>query len=234
MKKHGKLRRIRRFAFRLTAYLIFVAVCLLLICNFQIHPYAAAVVRAKAQNEISAKINNAIDAAVRELGCTYSDMIEVHYGDGGRVAALSVDTVKVNLLRSDILRKALETLDYSEKHSIVIPIGTVIGGEITSGKGPEIPITVLIADALQCSVVTDFYDMGINQTLHTVSLKLKVSCKALLPSGSTTFEVSAECPIGETVLLGEIPQAYTEIHRLTDDITETEIDDIYDFGASVN
>ncbi len=228
-----RLRKVRRFIFRTIVYLIFVSVCAFLICNFQIHPFASALVRAKAQNEITDEINSAIEDAVREINCTYADMITVHYADGGRAAALSVDTVTVNLLRAAILRKALATLEYSEKHDITIPLGTMLG-ELSSGKGPNIPITVIIADALQCSVVTDFYEAGINQTLHTVSLRLKVSCKALLPVGSCTFDVTAECPIGQTILIGEVPEAYTKIHRLTDDITETEIDDIYDFGASAN
>ncbi len=228
-----KLQKVRRFIVRLALYLLFVAVCALLICNFQIHPYASAIVKAKAQNEITSDINSAIDEAVRDLNCTYSDMIKVHYSDGGRAAALSVDTVRVNLLRANILKKTLSTLEYIERHDISLPLGTMLG-ELSSGKGPDIPITVIITDALQCSVVTDFYEAGINQTIHTVSLRLKVSCKALLPSGSCTFEVTAECPIGQTVLIGEVPEAYTKIHRLTDDITETEIDDIYDFGASAN
>lgn len=231
----GKIKRSKtiRSIVKLTVYLAFVSFCALLICNLQIHPYASALVRAKAQNEITAEINHAIDNAVRELNCSYSDMITVHYSEGGRAAALSVDTVKVNLLRAEILRSALETLEYSEKHSITLPLGTMIS-ELSSGKGPQIPITVIITDALQCAVVTDFYEAGINQTLHTISLQLSVSCKALLPSGSCVFEVTAECPIGQTVLIGDVPEAYTKIHRLTDDITETEIDDIYDFGATAN
>ena len=226
-------RRARKLIFKLFAYLLFVSLCLILICNLQIRPYAAALVRAKAQNEITADINSAIDTAVRELNCTYTDMISVHYGTDGRVAALSVDTVRVNLLRASILKKALETLEYSERHDITIPLGTLLG-ELSSGKGPNIPITVIIADALECAVITDFYEAGINQTLHTVSLRLKVSCMALMPYATCTFNVTAECPIGQTVLIGAVPEAYTKINRLTDDITETEIDDIYDFGATAN
>ena len=170
-------KKARRSFIRFIVYILFVTVCFLLICNFQIHPYASALVRAKAQNEITAEINSAIDDAVRELNCTYADMITVHHTQDGRAAALSVDTVRVNLLRASILKKTLATLEYSERHDITLPLGTMLG-ELSSGKGPEIPITVIIADALQCSVVTDFREAGINQTLHTVSLRLKVSCKA--------------------------------------------------------
>ena len=136
-------------------------------------------------------------------------------------------------MRASILKEALKTLEYKKTHNVTIPIGSLIG-ELSSGKGPSIPITIILTDALQCSVVTDFYEAGINQTLHTISLKLKVSCKALIPTGSCTFDVTAECPIGQTVLIGDVPEAFTKINRLTDDITETEIDDIYDFGASAN
>lgn len=227
------MRRAHKFITKLIIYLLFVSISFIFICNLQIHPYATALVRAKAQNEITAEINGAIDTAVRNLSCTYTDMISVHYGEDGRVSALSVDTVQVNLLRASILKEALKTLEYKKTHNVTIPIGSLIG-ELSSGKGPSIPITIILTDALQCSVVTNFYEAGINQTLHTISLKLKVSCKALIPTGSCTFDVTAECPIGQTVLIGDVPEAFTKIHRLTDDITETEIDDIYDFGASAN
>lgn len=227
------MRRARKFIIKFLIYLLFVSISLIFICNLQIHPYATALVRAKAQNEITAEINDAIDTAVRQLNCTYADMISVYYSEDGRVSALSVDTVQVNLLRASILKEALKTLEYKKTHNVTIPIGSLIG-ELSSGKGPSIPITIILTDALQCSVVTDFYEAGINQTLHTISLKLKVSCKALIPTGSCTFDVTAECPIGQTVLIGDVPEAFTKINRLTDDITETEIDDIYDFGASAN
>ena len=228
------LRRIKRFFTKLTVYLLFITICFILIINFQIHPYTSALVRAKAQNEINGIINEAKDKAVRSLNCSYSDIITVHYGLEGTVAALSVDTMRVNALRADILRLTLNDLEYFQKHRIPIPLGTILGGEIASAKGPDVFVSVIVTDALECSVVTNFREEGINQTLHTINLRLKVGCIALLPSGKCKFDVTAECPIGQTVLIGDVPEAYTKIHRLTDDISETEIDDIYDFGASPN
>jgi len=37
-----------------------------------------------------------------------------------------------------------------------------------------------------------------------------------------------------TVIVGDVPDAFTQIVRLTDDITESDIDDIFDFGAELN
>lgn len=234
MKHRYKHSKFRRFIFKLTVYLLFVCTSLFLVLNFQIHPYVSELVKAKAENTVSSLINEEILRAVRALDCSYSDIILLHQNESGEINGFSVDTVKVNVLRADILTSTLKELEKIERHTVSLPLGTFLGGDITAGMGPDIYITVVVTDALKCSVLTSFYEAGINQTLHSISLKLTVKCVALLPSGKCRFTVDAECPIGETVLVGKVPDAYTKINRLTDDITETEIDDIYDFGATPN
>ena len=54
----------------------------------------------------------------------------------------------------------------------------------------------------------------------------------LIPAAPQKITVTAEYRIAETVIVGKVPDAYTKINRFADDIAESEIDDIYDFGAS--
>jgi sporulation protein YunB len=234
MKHRYKQGKLKKFFIKLAVYLTFVCTSIFLVLNFQIHPYVSELVKAKAENTVASLINEEIMRAVRALECSYSDIILLHHNDGGEIDGFSVDTIKVNVLRADILTSALRELEKIERHTVSLPLGTFLGGDLTAGMGPDIFVTVLVTDALKCSVLTSFYEAGINQTLHSISLKLTVKCVALLPSGKCRFTVDAECPIGETVLVGKVPDAYTKISRLTDDITESEIDDIYDFGATPN
>jgi hypothetical protein len=39
--------------------------------------------------------------------------------------------------------------------------------------------------------------------------------------------------VAETLIVGEVPDALTQINRLTEEISEEEIDDVNDFGAKL-
>ena len=227
-----KIKRICRSIIKLTVYLIFVSISIIVIYNFQIFPHASHMIRNETENKINYTVSSAIGNAARELNITYSDFVTITTDNNGRPVTLSVNSINANNLRTYLLCEAMKELKPLEKHTVNIPLGTVIGGELTSGKGPNVDVTLLVTDALQCDIETEFYEVGINQTLHSIKLTLTVKCSVLLPTRSFSFNVVTDCLLGETVLMGEVPEAYTRISRLTDSISEEEIDDIFDFGAS--
>ena len=87
------------------------------------------------------------------------------------------------------------------------------------------------ARAVYADYENTFSAAGINQTRHTVSVKITVSSGVYLPGYSAETTIETHIIIAETVIVGDVPDAFTKIDRLTDDVTEDEIDDIYDFGA---
>lgn len=224
-------RRFRFFCVKLLLYLLFVGTAIFAIFNFQLYPHARTLVQATASNRIaSAVAMQMADAAAKE-DTAYSDYIRLTYDDTGRVSSMSVDTVRLNAVRASILRKTIGEIGDNFSVEVSIPAGTLFGGLTESGRGVQIPVKILISDAVNCDILSNFREEGINQTLHSVSLQLTVRCQALLPFGSFSFTVPASCAIGETVIVGAVPEAYTKINRLADSISEQEIDDIYDFGA---
>ena len=64
--------------------------------------------------------------------------------------------------------------------------------------------------------------------------RVEAEVYALIPAATQKFTVKADYCIAETVIIGKVPDAYTKINRFADDIAESEIDDIYDFGAETD
>ena len=114
---------------------------------------------------------------------------------------------------------------------VSVPIGSVSGIELLSGRGPTLDVNLVLAHGLSAYIGSEFYEAGINQTLHRVTVNIDVEIKLLTPTHTSIVSVQSSYHIAETVIVGEVPDAYTKIDRLTDDVTEEEIDDIYDFGA---
>jgi hypothetical protein len=99
------------------------------------------------------------------------------------------------------------------------------------GRGPKLRFNILSNEKFKSSVKTNFVEKGINQTLFELYIVFEVEITVSLPFKSTKIPVASEFLIAETVIVGTVPEAYTDIHRGFDDITESELDDINDFGA---
>ena len=118
-----------------------------------------------------------------------------------------------------------------ERMTVRIPLGSLSGSALLSGKGPDVRVKLAVSQKITCAVRGDFTESGINQTLHRVFLRVTVEVCALLPGAVQTFSVPTDICVAETVIIGKVPEAYTRIDRFASDVTETEIDDISDYGA---
>lgn len=231
-KKHHSGKCGKRFTpLRLAAYFVFVACAVFVIFNFQIFPYAAASSTADAQNEISAVVSAAVNEVLAEYECNYSDLVSITKDDTGRIAAVSANTVLINRIYADITAKTIEKLTVSGGIYVGIPLGNLLGGELAAGRGPLVNIRLSVARGYESSLESSLTEAGINQVLHRIYIKIKVRVTVMIPTEHVSVPVTVICPLTETLISGDVPDAYTKIIR---GIDETTIDDIYDFGAAMN
>ena len=64
---------------------------------------------------------------------------------------------------------------------------------------------------MKSSFESEFRSAGINQTLHRIKLCLTATVRVILPGHSQSLIVSAEAPIAENIIVGDVPQAYTNV-----------------------
>ena len=68
---------------------------------------------------------------------------------------------------------------------------------------------------------SDFEGAGINQTRHRIICDVKVGVSAVIPGCSSYTEVVNSFTVSETVLLGRVPESFTNVDtndELYDDI----------------
>ncbi|MBQ8837005.1 MAG: sporulation protein YunB [Clostridia bacterium] len=212
--------------------LIFVCLSLTLIYNFQIIPALIPFVKAQTTTAVTLEMQKIIGSCVAEG--QYGDFITVNYGSDGDVVSLETNAGGIALLTANITESAIKKLRGSDRLTVSIPIGNITGGAIFTGKGPKIDIDIVISQKITCEIENEFYERGINQTLHRIIAEVKVEVYALVPMSPQKIDVDIEYCIAETVIVGKVPDAYTKINRLSEDIEESDIDDIFDFGASID
>lgn len=226
-KRHGVFRFLRKCFF----FLLFLLISVSLIYNLQILPALLTLTKAQATTDVTRQLH----AAVRQVAAGASNnLVRLSRGSDGRIVSLETDSATIASLSAKTVESVIDTLSHSGPLSVSFPIGNLSGGALLTGRGPKITVPIVVSPAVTCEVENEFAESGINQTLHRVVAEIEVEIVALLPFSPQKIPVEAEYCLAETVIVGNVPDAYTKINRLTDEIAENEIDDIYDFGGSVD
>lgn len=172
-----------------------------------------------------------IDESVREIlassGDLYGDLMHVTEDAAGHVKSLRADVAKINRLKSEITTRILRHTASAEFQDFSIPVGTVLGGALLSGRGPRIPVRVNTTGSVISRLYSSFDDAGINQTNHQIFLDVTVRFFVAIPSlYYAAVEVSSECLIAEAVLIGDVPDSYTNVNDDRSDL----IGKIFDYA----
>ena len=213
-------------------FVLFLVITVLIIYSCQVFPALSATASSYLSNKITERINSAIIEFANENG--YTDFICVTYSVDGKVSSLSAKVNEINHTRANVSKALLEDIRSGEISEIKIPIGCIFNSNLLYAKGPHLTFNTISSEKFVSKVQSEFTESGINQTIHRLYLTFSVDLVVNFPLKSSKIPIEVKHLMSEVVIVGDVPEAYTRIHRYFDDISESEIDDIYDFSASAN
>ena len=206
--------RLRRFPLRLRLRPLrpetrFVLLALLLIFVLYLHfnwlPTVRALVTMELDNETSNLINDAVDAYLAGGGLCYDDLVTLERTADGGVAAARIELAAVNRMKSTILRELDERVPIRVREKVRVPLGNVVMPTLFSGHGLSLPVRVVNLRSTNAELESSFSQAGVNQTLHTLALRVEVDLLLLTPAGLLSRQVSASVPVAQTIIVGEVP-----------------------------
>ena len=203
--------RRRRGNGRFAAALIVLG-CALIAATAALDAQLRPVVRAVAAYQASAAAAELIEKSVSRVlerdDVRYDSLVELVRGEDGRIEAIRADTVAINRLKSEITLEISDALGDRETASVKIPSGTLTGLTLLSGRGPAVEIRIVPAGYVRTAVENGFEAAGINQTRHSISVRITAELLAVLPGISEPVTAETSCVLAETVMIGEIPEVY--------------------------
>ncbi len=146
-------------------------------------------------------------------GVNYSELIKIQKDSQGRITLLQANTLKMNDLATKTALKAQETIMSLNTQGIFIPLGTIIGGQMLSGKGPLIRIDVIPMGSVTSKFSSEFESAGINQTRHKIYLTMTAQIRIVVGNTGQLVNVSSQALISETVIVGSVPNTFLESAR---------------------
>jgi len=153
----------------------------------------------------------AMNDAVRETvgdDTNYTDLINIEKDGQGSITLVSANAVKMNNLAANTAILAQEKILGIGEQGISIPIGTIIGGQLLTGRGPPIKVKIEPVGSVTTDFMTEFEDAGINQTRHKIFLILNASVRIVVGNAAQTVQISSQVLISETIIIGSVPQSY--------------------------
>ena len=220
----------RRFLNRLGLKLIALALILLgsfFIVDLSFRPVVETINAYQCHETVSRIINQAILAELERGGVEYSELVNLSTNNDGEVISVESNIVNINRLKTEIAERIEREVERLANINIEIPIGTLLGIQLLHGRGFNVGMSVKPFGYTTTSIISEFSNAGINQTLHRIVIEISTSVDAVIPGISTRVPVTTAIVAAETVIVGRVPDAYTHVVTQTDDIAGL----INDFGA---
>ena len=173
------------------------------------------VVEAAAQMQIHDIVTETVQQTVLRLldSLTYGDLTVIQRGNDGRIVSLTADTLKMNRLRAELEVSVLEAVRGLRTAGLAVPVGSLLHLDLFWGRGPSIQLRSLWVGTVEASFDSEFDSAGVNQTRHRIWLELQVPVQVMLPGGMLETTVVTRLLAAETIIVGQVPDAYLEVTK---------------------
>lgn len=209
----------RRFFHRLMLKVILL-LGLLLICFLFFRSYYRLLIQDLAETQVknatSDLTNDSISKLIQEGDIQYDRIVFFEKDLDGKITALKTNIGEVNRLKTEILRIINDEILALDSTDLGIPLGSIVLPEILSGKGPLIPVKILMIRNSDATFSSRFTQAGINQTLHQLIMEISVDVALLVLGKTSTFTIDSEVVVAETVIVGDVPQTFLQTGTLYD------------------
>lgn len=169
-----------------------------------LYSLSEATVRAAATEAV----NDAVSQTLRWNNADYNKLVTVTRGEDDRVLSLEADAQSVNLLARQTVTLSMANLSEACGEGVKVPIGVFTGIEFLAGFGPRVTFQIIPIGSVSCDFRSSFDTAGLNQTLHSIYMDVTAAVSVVMPSKTEEISVVTQVLICESVIVGEIPDAY--------------------------
>lgn len=201
---------------RIIAFLCILSLASLIALDCRIRPVLYRIANTQAKRYAVKIINDAVTASFDSQDFSYDDIATVNKKDG-KVSSIEINSDTVNRIASCILDYAELKLGNTVDTAGTVALGSLTGITYLNGLGPKIKIHAHVAEYMNTSFVSKFENAGINQTRSTLYIRVSAIIDIVIPGGHSSEEITSDCLLADTVIVGEIPESYTSVFQTSAD-----------------
>ena len=165
-----------------------------------------------ARDIVTVQVNEAIARIMAEGEYDEDSFVSFEKDAAGEITAISANMARINALSAEILH---EVVDATENRTlrVSIPLGNLTGISLLMGRGPAVPVQIIMLTSSRVEFQNNIITTGINQTKHQIDLQVLVDIDILIPWGTESAQVVTEVMIADTVVVGKVPESYWSMQQ---------------------
>ena len=148
---------------------------------------------------------------------TYKDLVNIQEDSEGNVTFLESNVVLINQIKAEIVNKIQNRFVETKDANIEMKVGSFTGIRVLSSVGPKIKIQVIPSGTIASSLETEFYSVGVNQSIHRIYLDLNCTVSIMSPFETVSQSMENKILLSESVIVGNTPENYYKIDGMTSD-----------------
>ncbi len=191
--------------------LAFLTVAIALVVHFQrnVTRVLVSISEATMRASTTVAVNDAVYYTLSDE-MRYEDLVTVLRNENGEILSFSANPLKINKIARDTASISQSNLKNLSLNGIPVPLGALTGIEALAGLGPSIHFRIIPVSSVSCGFSSKFESVGINQTKHSIYLSVVADISIVMPSRTKNFAVITEILVGETVIIGKIPDTFLQ------------------------
>ena len=224
-RSNKKQRFLRILCLLMAAVLVFCG--LTVYVDIRLRSVAFDFAESRMSSLLTSSVNKAASELLEDYSVTYDQICIVTRDENQKVTSVEIDTTYINRLKSDITQAVLTELKGYGSVGFSVPISAAFGIYYSFFKYPKVNYNMTVATVVFSDIKSEFYEAGINQTVHRISVTVGTRGSLAVPGKNPDIVQTTDFVLAQTVIVGDVPDAYTKIEYANEDI----VDDIFDYGA---
>lgn len=140
-------------------------------------------------------------------------MIIINRDNEGNINLIQANTMKLNYLASKLSVECNKTLQSMGEVEMKVPLGWISKNSAFYRLGPKINVKIEPIGNMNVTYESKFESAGINQTRHTIYLKVESKIRIAVPFQNKEIDVLCEIPVSETIIVGKIPSTAIDFSK---------------------
>ncbi len=203
-----------RFSFRrLIIPTISIFLACLMLSSYSEHLLSrrfTSLAKSQAEKYLTETVNSAVEQMASEGLLSYSSMVKTIRDPSGEVIYLEVDTAMLAKAKAQLVQYVDQALAEKKRITLSVPLGSLGGWNLFSGLGFPVRVRIFPIGSTSGEIYTVLEDCGINQTRHLIQVNVHAKLHLILPEENAVIETKVSLPLGERVLVGDVPEIYLD------------------------
>ncbi len=225
LRAHG-----RRGFFRPWQRLLAGLLCVLVLvcgCFFRCRTAVYQFAKSSAAWTAEKAANETVSQVLVQYADVCRNLISVSYNNDNILSGVILDAAGLNTIKTAASVAIMDALEEFRTVTVQMPLATLLRMDWMSGLGPRIPLPLSLSGSVFTNITSSLEEVGMNQSTYRVNIHVRIGLWLVTPAGYADVTVESDFPMAEAVLLGEVPENFTQVYGDSQDT----IGEIFDYGT---